>query len=408
MKRVNRLFLSYLVLPLLLLTPPAAAFAAEAAPAGPTPQIIVHGYPPELLRIPGTISLLAETPFYNKPDDSLNGEPAGVLAPQEGVQVLLGERGWARGRSWWQISTTLGPKWISPEPWTVDTPPPEKITLFLDTPIYPGMDDTAPPTAVLSPQEVQVAGAEQQWFYANSSDELKWVRIHTSWLGDQWVHLPVARIGYLRPVDSYAYYNGPYLLNDPNYEGSYGSMAGPKFRWLMNETVRVTGEYVNVYDLAAYRVETRYGTKYVQSKGSPVVREQKEVVLRTDTPLLPRPVSWNGMALVLHPQTVTSFEHMEGSHMYHVRTSWGEAWVNPDFSEPADTVKVAYGMTLSGRHTLYQFPYEGFQTEFLTEGQTIRPSASWMDKQGTVWYRLDSENGRMWVMEKADSSGFDR
>ncbi len=388
----------------LLLAPSASIRAADGATTEvlSTPLIQVHGLPPEALRIPASISISESTPFYNHPDDSLKGKSEGLLAPQEGIRVLLADPGWARGHCWWKIETYLGPKWIHPEPWTVDTPPPEKITLFTDTPIYADKDDSVEPTAVLSPQDIQVTGAEKQWFYSNNVEELKWVRIQTSWLGEQWVHLPVRKIGYMLPVDSYSFLDMHYLLNDPTYNGPTASRAGHMFKYWGRETVHVTGEYANVYQDTGYRIETPFGTKYIKEQGTPVVREERMLELKTATPIFPIPHSPSGSAPVLPPQTVTSFERTVEGSMYHIRTSWGDVWVNPEISEPADTVPLDGSLRLSGRHTLYQFPFANFHTEFALDGKDIRPNASWTDPSGAVWYRLDSTDGTKWVKQEPD------
>lgn len=387
---------------LLLLYPLAPVRAADSAPPGSERKVMFQSFPPESLLIPASIAISESTPFYNDPDDSVTGKSEGILGPQEGIRVLLGERGWARGKCWWKIDTYLGPKWISPQPWTVDVPLPKHITLFTDTPLYADKDASGEPTAVLSPQEVTVTGGENQWFYTNDPEEMKWIRVQTSWLGEQWVQLPVRKIGYIQPVDRYAYYSGDTLLNDPTYIGPVASMAGPLFRWALGETFHVTGEYVNVYD-SAYRVETPYGTRYVTAPGIPIVREEQKLVLSSDTPVFRSPVNWHGLAPVVHPQTLTSYERAEAFTMYHVRTSWGEVWVNPNLSEPLDVVRLNGSIQLDGRHTLYQFPYNNFQTEFVVDGPSVHPSVSWTDQSGAIWYRLDSPDGKQWIRQEPDS-----
>jgi hypothetical protein len=117
----------------------------------------------------------------------------------------------------WKITTWLGPEWISPDPWNVDVPPPKKISLFIDTPVYSTKDDSKAPSVTLPPQKVQVLKAEKQWFYSNNKNEKKWLYIHTAHYGDKWVYLPVERIGYIKPVDYFFYYANQTLLDDPNY-----------------------------------------------------------------------------------------------------------------------------------------------------------------------------------------------
>ncbi|UQZ83844.1 hypothetical protein SK3146_03051 [Paenibacillus konkukensis] len=375
----------------------ASAVEQAVVPSG---SVIVN--PPELFRIPSTIDLLSETPFYSEPGNPA-ADPVGTFAAQKGIQVLGGEYKWARGRSWWLISTYLGSKWISPEPWNITVPPPEKIHLVSETPAYASMDDTVPPTALLTPQEVRVTGAEKMWFYANSSDEKRWVRIQTPNLGEQWVHLSVGSIGYVKPADYYSYYgSGQFLLDDPNYYGPYGSMAGPMFQQTVNETLHVTGEYVNVYD-TSYQVETEQGPKYIHEQGIPVLRKNEPLTLLNDTPLFAFATYRSGLSVVLHPQTVSSFEQLRDSNVYHVHTSFGDGWLDLGLTEPSNTVKTSAPLELKGSHPLYQFPFEGLELGgFQLTNVTVYPSAYWEDPNGTVWYLVDNQNAKYWIKKDPD------
>lgn len=363
-----------------------------------TAQAYVHNIPPDTLRVPAVISLLNEAPFYNSPDDLANHQAEGIIAPQEGIQVLSGELTWATGGSWWQINTWLGPKWILVKSWDIDVAPPERLNLYEDTPIYASKDDSLEPSAILSPQEVHVTGAEKKWFLPDDKTGKSWVRIQTSWLGDQWVHLPVKRIGYIKPVDYYFYYNYQMLLNDPNYTGPYASMAGPMFDSLQNQTVHVTGEFVSVYD-KTYQIETEKGPKIALERGNLVERTTEKITLNSDTPFYTIPGTATSFMRILHPQTLTAFEKFVGSTMYHVHTDLGDGWVNLEDSEPTDMTKTDVTIQLNGKHQLFRFPKQAFHISGANlEQMSVKPVAYWKDPDGFLWYQLRRNDDVMWFM----------
>jgi hypothetical protein len=362
-----------------------------------TAQAYVHDIPPDTLRVPAVISLLKEAPFYNSPDDPAN-QAEGIIAPQDGIQVLSGELTWAMGGSWWKIKTWLGPKWISVNSWDMDVAPPERLNLYEDTPMYASQDESLEPSAVLSPQEVHVTGAEKKWFLPDNKTGKSWIRIQTSWLGDQWVHLPVKRIGYIKPVDYYFYYAYQMLLDDPNYSGPYASMAGPIFNSLTNQTVHVTGEFVSVYD-KSYQIETDNGPKIALERGRLVERTAEKITLKSDTPFYTIPGTATSFMRILHPQSLTAFEKFVDSSMYHVHTELGDGWVNLEDSEPTDMTKTDITIQVNGKHQLYRFPKQDFNISGANlEQVSVNPVAYWKDSDGFLWYQLRGEEDVVWFM----------
>ncbi|GFZ75954.1 hypothetical protein GCM10008018_21660 [Paenibacillus marchantiophytorum] len=160
---------------------------AEALLGGP--------YAPDGLRIPAEIELLSDTPYYASPPNRSDDKPEGVFAPQM-VKVLKTEPSWSVSGTTWQIETMFGPRWIIPKPWDIDIAPPESVTLLEETPLYESQSEDGGSVATLSPQAVQVVGAEKQWFYTNDPKSKAWIQIHTTWLGDLWAHIPINRIGF--------------------------------------------------------------------------------------------------------------------------------------------------------------------------------------------------------------------
>jgi hypothetical protein len=370
-----------------------------------TAQAYIHDIPPDTLRVPAVISLLQEAPFYNSPDDVAN-QAEGMIAPQEGMQVLSGELTWAIGASWWQINTWLGPKWMLLEPWNIDVAPPEKLNLYEDTPIYASKNETLEPSAILSPQEVRVTGAEKKWFLPDNKTGKSWVRIQTSWLGEQWVHLPIKRIGYIKPVDYYFYYTYQILLDDPNYNGRYASMAGPIFDSLQNQTVHVTGEFVSAYD-KSYQIETDKGPKIASERGRLVERKAETITLKSDTPFYTIPDTASSFMRILHPQTLTAFEKFVGTTSYHVHTELGDGWVNLEDSEPTDTVKTDVTIKLDGKHQLFRFPKQHLNISGANLAQvSVKPVAYWKDPDGFLWYQLRMDDEVVWFMLNPEKDEF--
>ncbi|WP_282937963.1 hypothetical protein [Paenibacillus sp. RC67] len=156
---------------------------------------------PESGRVPSEITLLANTPYYDKYENS-GGPPEGVLAPQV-VQVVIGGMPWSSQYNWWKIHTKFGDKWINVQSKNLDVPPPKSVSLLENTPIYANPEADEEPTAILSPQDVDVVGSQKQWFAANGYDDntMKWLQIHTTWLGDQWIRIPLNRIGNVHELD---------------------------------------------------------------------------------------------------------------------------------------------------------------------------------------------------------------
>ncbi|WP_237762787.1 hypothetical protein [Paenibacillus sp. A3] len=90
--------------------------------------------PADAVRIPRTLTLLQDTPYYVIPNALVN-KTEGAFSPQT-VEVIEAETRWAEMPNWWKIRTTFGDRWIKTEPVNIDVLPPSKITLMENTPIY--------------------------------------------------------------------------------------------------------------------------------------------------------------------------------------------------------------------------------------------------------------------------------
>ncbi|RKN86136.1 hypothetical protein [Paenibacillus ginsengarvi] len=352
-------------------------------------------YPPDTLRIPGAITLLAETPYYANPSDT--EAPIGSFSSQAELRVLAGAYTWTQAQSWWKVESPNGPVWIYPLPWTLVIPPPERVMLFKDTSLYEERKVTSAFVNTASSQEMRVTEADPMWFYTNDPNEKHWLRIWAGDLGERWVFLPVNQIGYMKPVDYYAYYMNQTLLDNPNYSGPLVSKAGPIFPSLLNQTVHVTGEYVTVY-ATSYLIETVEGVKYAKENGRKVIRGKESLTVKSDTPLYAIPGVSAAWMPILPPQTVEAFEKMEDAPLYHIRTEVGDVWINTEDSEPTDWVEPDYSIELRGTHALYRFPKSQFQIRGASlEGRTVQPKGYWRDADGTDWYLLETKLGNVWI-----------
>ncbi|GAA4827580.1 hypothetical protein GCM10023310_00270 [Paenibacillus vulneris] len=341
---------------------------------------------PESGRVPSVISLLADTPYFDKYENSW-APPEGVLAPQD-VEVVIGGMPWSSQHNWWKIHTKFGDKWINVQSQDLDVPPPKTITLLDNTPIYAKPDAAEEPTAVLSPQDVTVVGAQKQWFAEEGFDNstMKWLQIHTTWLGDQWVQLPLNRIGSVRSLDEKAYF-----LNEEN---------------LRHAALQVTGEFVSPFYNSLYRVEMDNGPKWISSRGMKITETKESIKLNTRTTLFVHPYPYDEEAAILEPQTVESFERIERNSYgntpddpvwYHVHTSSGDGWVNNQFADPIDTKPAEVAIQLNANTELMSYPTSGIWYKFAQlSPQIVHPSLYWDDKLGNRWYQIDSYVGKTW------------
>jgi hypothetical protein len=359
---------------------------------------------PDSIRIPSEIELLVRTPFYETPVIDEDSVPSGWLAPQAGVEVIGVPYGWSSFNCWWKIQTWQGEKWIYLHPWDLDVDPPETIALFSETPLFPSQNVKQTASATLAPQVVEVVEAEPKWFYGNDSSEKKWIKVRTTFIGDQWIHIPMKEIGTVREADYYVYYDAEFLLEKPDfYEYSKFLVDVLKpYRLIRNEVVHVIGEWVSAHD-TQFLVETEDGGKYASSKGPRVEKTSEQVVLSSRTPLFSKPGADSQYVIAtLHPQKVDAFEVIRSEidpvhNMYHISTEFGDGWIIPYYAEPAQPTPIQDLIEVNSRAQLSSLPKPGFQIEGASlYRQTVRPSFSWRDEWGAVWYQLKTDDSSVW------------
>ncbi|MCY9696496.1 hypothetical protein [Paenibacillus alginolyticus] len=366
-------------------------------------------YAPEGIRFPSTIELLAETPYYadpNQPDD----EPEGTFAPQE-VNVLTVESSWSSGRSIWKIETMFGPRWIRPNPWEIDMEPPKRITLLEETPLYRSKSTKGEPAASLSAQEVEVVAADKQWFYTNDPSSKAWIKVHTTWLGDLWAHIPVNQIGTVHKVQRKAHYYGLPANSDLSTAMGFGEQ---KLDWSNSKAgdYTIAREFTTIYD-RAFEIQTDQGTTWTREKGVTILSANETIAIVRETPLIHD--VWDGYKkedAVIKGETVTAFEKIEerlesgrgpysiwnNSTWYHVRSSKGTGWINKLFGEPESAIPVHWKVAVNDQKELFRYPEIPFSSStLLLRDQTVEATGAWNGPNGGLWLKVHVDGRSGWI-----------
>ncbi|MDD9268834.1 hypothetical protein ACFPES_17480 [Paenibacillus sp. GCM10023248] len=375
-------------------------------------DVIYGSYAPDGLRLPAAIELLADTPYYGQSDVRREDvEPEGSFAPQT-VKVLETESGWSIGEAIWKIETMYGPKWIKPKPWEIDIAPPPRIVLLEETPLYRSQSTKGGAVTALAPQEVEVAGAEERWFYTNDPDSKAWIKIHTTWLGDLWAHIPVSRIGTVENVQRKAYYGALPLNNElataMGVEGKQTDWSQPA-----RGQFQIVREFTTIYD-RAFEVQTDKGTTWTRDRGLPILSADDTLKITRRTPLFK--TAWGGLQeeeAVLENETVTAFEKITEplwggrgpyelwhySTWYHVRTSKGTGWINKLIGDPEGAVPVRWKLAITDAKELQRFPEVQFNdTSLLLRNQTVQVTEAWNPPNGgSMWLKVQVDNRTGWI-----------
>jgi hypothetical protein len=366
-------------------------------------------YAPEGIRFPATIELLADTPYYsdpNQPDD----EPEGIFAPQE-VNVLTVESSWSIGSATWKIETMFGPRWIRPNPWEIDMKPPKQITLLEETPLYRSQSTKGGPAASLSAQEVEVVAAEKQWFYTNDPSSKAWIKVHTTWLGDLWAHIPVNQIGTVHKVQRKAHYYG---ITSNSELGTAMGFGEQKQDWSDSKAgdYSIIREFTTIYD-RAFEIQTDQGTTWTRDKGVTILSANETIAISHETPLIHD--VWDGYKkedAVIKGETVTAFEKIEerlesgrgpysiwnNSTWYHVRSSKGTGWINKLFGEPESSIPVRWKVKVNDQKELYRYPEIPFSSStLLLRDQTVEVTEAWNGPNGGLWLKVQVDGRSGWI-----------
>ncbi|MZQ83043.1 hypothetical protein GQF01_13095 [Paenibacillus sp. 5J-6] len=357
--------------------------------------------PADGIYIPKTLTFLENMPYYVIPN-TLKNDPEGTFAPQT-VNVIEAESHWSGAYNWWKIHTDVGDRWVKTAPWQIEVPPPQTIHLMTETSLYASPSEAARPTASLSPQDVTVVGAEKNWYRPAEPNynPMHWLKIHTTWLGDQWIHLHLDEIGIYTEMNNLAFYPGVNYQNSPFLH----VITEPSDGLLTNIFVRQTGQFRSLLG-STYSFETEHGTKWAYGPGMLVQASQQTIKRTKPYALFKYPSAYSDIVSELPPgnlnvieTTVNDDGFMTHENWYHVQNDQAEGWFSPSYSEPEETSDDTESIVLhNGTTLIMRFPNSGIPLKNGQIGpQTLQPLAAWSAPDGTRWYKINSFVGEGWV-----------
>ncbi|SDC28080.1 hypothetical protein SAMN02799630_01000 [Paenibacillus sp. UNCCL117] len=351
--------------------------------------------------IPKQLTFVENMPYYVIPNTLLN-QPEGSFAPQT-VEVVEAEVHWATSGNWWKIKTDIGDRWVKTAPWQIEVPPPPTLRLMSETPLYARPSEAGGKTAALSPQEVAVVDAEKSWFRQAEGEynPKRWIKIRTTWLGDQWVHLHLDEIGNLLPLDRQVFYPSIYYNSTPHVDYVSYQYEG----YLTSIFVHQTAKFRSLLG-SSYQFETAQGPKWAFGPGMPIVPDKQLLKRKQPSPLFVYPDEYSEIAATVPAgeltvtETATDPEAWWGSERwYHVKTDQAEGWFSPTYAEPEDAVDDTASLVLKASVTsIYRFPNTRISLNNGQIGpQTVQPLAAWTAPDGTRWYKISSFVGQGWI-----------
>jgi len=129
---------------------------------------------------------------------------------------------------------------------------PEIISLLEETPLYWEPNEKAESGASLSPQDVKVLGTQNGDRGFTVSRSTTWIRIHTSWLGDMWIHVSNMKLGVIQPLElELELASETPLYSSPFPDAYTGASLSP-------QTVRANGQFVSPSGFYAVRIATSW------------------------------------------------------------------------------------------------------------------------------------------------------
>jgi hypothetical protein len=390
-KKVSILALLGVGMQLGLLTATGSAYEYADTPTEPVDGIF----------IPKQLTFIENMPYYVIPN-TLRNQPEGTFAPQT-VEVVEAEARWATGGNWWKIHTDIGDRWIKTAPWQIEVPPPPTLRLMSETPLYARPSEAGGQTAALSPQEVTVIDAEKTWFRQAERDynPKRWIKIHTTWLGDQWVHLHLDEIGNLQPLDQQVFYPNIYYNSTPHMDYTSYQYEG----YLTSLFVHQTAKFRSLLG-SSYQFETKQGLKCAFGPGMLIVPDKQNLKRKHPSPLFAYPNANAEIAATIPAgdlnvmETTTNLDALwRVENWYHVKNDQAEGWFSPTYAEPEDTVDDTASLELKAYVTaIYRFPNTRISLDNGQIGpQSVTPLAAWTAPDGTRWYKINSFVGQGWI-----------
>ncbi|GGI44677.1 hypothetical protein GCM10008018_08290 [Paenibacillus marchantiophytorum] len=390
-KKVSFLVLFGVSMQLGLLTATGIAYEYADTPTEPADGIF----------IPKQLTFIENMPYYVIPN-TLRNQPEGTFAPQS-VEVIEAEVHWASGGNWWKIHTDIGDRWIKTAPWQIEVAPPQTLRLMSETPLYARPSEAGAPTAALSPQEVTVVDAEKTWFRQaeGNYNPKRWIKIHTTWLGDQWIHLHLDEIGNLQPLDQQVFYASTYYNSKPQMDYISYQFEG----YLTSLFVHQTAQFHSQLG-SAYQFETKQGLKWAFGPGMRIVPEKQTLKRKHQSSLFAYPDANAKITATLPSgdlnviETTTNLDALwNPENWYHVKNDQAEGWFSQSYAEPEDTMDDTSTIELKAYSTaIYRFPNTRIPLDNGQIGaQTISPLAAWTAPDGTRWFKINSFVGQGWI-----------
>lgn len=351
--------------------------------------------------IPKKLTFVEKMPYYVIPN-TLKNAPEDSFSPQT-VEVIEAEVHWATSGNWWKIHTDFGDRWVKTAPWQIEVPPPATIRLMSETPIYARASEAGGPTAALSPQEVTVVDAEKSWFRQAEMDynPKRWIKIHTTWLGDQWVHLHLDEIGALQPLDRTVYFPSVYYRSSPHMDYITYQYEGLLTKMFVHQTAK----YRTLLG-SSYQFDTEYGPKWSFAPSMPIISDKKTIKRKQPSPLFAYPDSTSEIVTELPPGDLNVIEttlnddgYSIHEEWFHVKNEQAEGWYSPTYAEPDGTVDDTMTIQLRGHVTsILRYPNTRISLNNGQIGsQTLHPLAAWTAPDGTRWYKIDTFVGQGWI-----------
>lgn len=271
---------------------------------------------------------------------------------------------------------------------------PRTITLLTETKLYNSPNEKDESKASISPQNVTVITAEENWLNHYGNQKV-WLKLGKTWLGEKWIYIPYTQIGVVIPKDDTAFVTGPIALANTPFRTDYTGVTLP------SQNVHVTAwfERPRGAGLRAYLLETDTGEKwfspYDEYVIEPIEKIDQSLTFKTSGHIYQLPFP-NSSSEYFEPQVFHAFEKYKD--FYHVETTDGEKfWVNRTFSEPEQTESVNLTLQLTDGTFLFEYPNEQTKMKGTLAPQNVTAIAKYIDSWGNSWFKIKTYAGESWI-----------
>jgi len=311
----------------------------------------------------------------------------------------------------------------------------KKVTVFRKTSLHHYPKYTSKTNYNLGVQTLTVLEEFGDWYKINSWVGTKW--IHKNNVLNDSIKYNKTMISILVPIDGYygpAYSSSKVAkigirqtTSDASIHGWYRISYGSGKVWIKPNSYTVIGDFkpsnvsilssssLNVYDLPTsgskflgkilpqemkanasssngwYRVNTKYGMKWVQPKGALVGTKSKisTPVHVTQKTLLYKTPFQMGWKPYIAPQRVVAVE--KWGNWYKINTYLGPRWISDSHVILGDKMPFSSKMTLTSAVYLYKYPNQtGWKPSI--SSQTVTVTEKWGN-----WYKINTYLGPRWI-----------